>query len=79
MNPIECHHHLKSDQYCKYREGVVVWRPVKEGEGSWVEIGLKKQAKIDFVLAPNTRITLKIKEEELEIENKCIFLYVLFF
>lgn len=40
MNPIESSHHLKADEYCQYREGVVMNRPVKEGAGSWVEIGL---------------------------------------
>jgi methyltransferase len=42
MNPIESSHHLKADEYCQYREGVVMNRPVKEGAGSWVEIGLLK-------------------------------------
>lgn len=42
MNPIESTHHLKVDEYCKYREGVVLDRPSKEGSGSWVEIGLYK-------------------------------------
>lgn len=67
MNPIECHHHLKSDQYCPYREGVVLNRPVKEDGGSWVEIGLKKQAMIPYKLAVNTRVTLRINEPTLEI------------
>jgi hypothetical protein len=43
MNPIESIHHLKSDEWLPYREGVVVNRPVKnKAEGSWAEIGLKK-------------------------------------
>jgi hypothetical protein len=43
MNPIESIHHLKSDEWLSYREGVVVNRPVKnKAEGSWAEIGLKK-------------------------------------
>jgi len=46
-------------------------RPVKEVDGSWVEIGLKKQAKIPYKLAPSTRVTLKIEEPTLEIEEKC--------
>ncbi|KAL4427495.1 hypothetical protein ABPG74_015198 [Tetrahymena malaccensis] len=70
MNPIECHHHLKSDQYCPYREGVVMNRPTKENEGSWVEIGLKKQAKIPYKLVTNTRVTLRINEPTLDIEQK---------
>ncbi len=42
MNPIEARHHLKYEEYERYREGVVVNRPVKPTEGSWCEIGLKK-------------------------------------
>lgn len=42
MNPIESSHHLKEEEYCEYREGVVINRPSKEGAGSWVDIGLKK-------------------------------------
>jgi hypothetical protein len=29
MNPIEARHHLKADEFFKYREGVVCNRPVK--------------------------------------------------
>jgi predicted SPOUT superfamily RNA methylase MTH1 len=42
MNPIESSHHLKTEEYCPYREGVVLNRPVKDGTGSWVDIGLLK-------------------------------------
>ena len=42
MNPIESSHHLKAEEYCQYREGVVLNRPVKDGTGSWVEICLLK-------------------------------------
>ena len=42
MNPIESSHHLKTEEYCEYREGVVLNRPSKEGAGSWVDIGLLK-------------------------------------
>ena len=42
MNPIESSHHLKTEEYCEYREGVVLNRPSKEGAGSWVDIGLFK-------------------------------------
>ena len=29
MNPIESRHHLKVDEFSKYREGVIMNRPVK--------------------------------------------------
>lgn len=41
MNPIESKHHLKTEEICPYREGVVVERPTK-GDTCWVEIGLKR-------------------------------------
>lgn len=71
MNPIESKHHLKTDEYHQYREGVVLNRPVKEtAGGSWVDIGLKKQAKINYVLQPNTRVTVKLNESSLETPQK---------
>lgn len=42
MNPIEAKHHLKVNEKLKYREGVVLNRPIKkDARGSWVDIGLK--------------------------------------
>lgn len=49
MNPIECKHHLLTEDVSNYREGVVVERPTK-GETAWVEIGLKKQVLIEYPL-----------------------------
>jgi predicted SPOUT superfamily RNA methylase MTH1 len=42
MNPIESRHHLKADEFFRFREGVVCNRPVKANQGSWADIGLKK-------------------------------------
>lgn len=61
MNPIESRHHLKSDQVCQFREGVALDRPAKKGSGSWVDIGLKAQAKMDQLVPPLTRVTLRLK------------------
>ena len=41
MTPIECHHHLLIEDESEYREGVVVNRPIKDKNGSWVEVGLR--------------------------------------
>ncbi len=72
MNPIESKHHLKTDEFHQYREGVVLNRPVKENSaGSWVDIGLQKQAKIDYKLQPLTRVTIKLNETSLENQQKC--------
>lgn len=72
MNPIESKHHLKSDEFFNYREGYVLDRPVKEKDGSWVDIGLRKHAKVDFQLQPMTRVTVRLNEKSLNTQNKCI-------
>ena len=66
MNPLDSSHHLRIDEWCKYREGIVLKRPVKEGEGSWVNIGLHKDCKIDRQLVEKTRVTVKLKEDGFE-------------
>lgn len=63
MNPLDSSHHLRIDEFCKYREGVVLKRPVKEGEGSWANIGLYKECKIDQRLEEKTRVTVKLNEK----------------
>lgn len=66
MNPLESSHHLRIDQWCPYREGVVLNRPVKDNEGSWVNIGLYKDCKIDKKLEEKTRLTIKLKEKDFD-------------
>ena len=64
MNPLESQHHLRIDEWCPYREGCVINRPVKEGvNASWVNIGLKKDCKINQRLPEKTRLTIKLKEK----------------
>ena len=62
MNPIEADHHLKEEDVCEYREGVVIDRPTKANCGSWVDIGLRIHAKIDYVLPPKTRVTVRLQD-----------------
>lgn len=64
MNPIEALHHLKTTEVCEFREGVALERPTKAGCGSWVDIGLKQQAKMDQLVLPLTRVTLRLKNFE---------------
>ncbi len=66
MNPLESSHHLRIDQWCPYREGVVLNRPVKGNEGSWVNIGLYKDCKIDKKLEDKTRVTVKLREKDFD-------------
>ena len=70
MNPIESIHHLKTDDYCEYREGVTLDRPTKVKEGSWVDIGLWKHLKLEQKLMPNTRVTVKVNEKYTDPSNK---------
>ena len=61
MNPLESQHHFRIDEWSKYREGIVLNRPVK-GDFSWVNIGLKKDCKINKKLPEKTRVTVKLNE-----------------
>lgn len=59
--PLECHHHLKRDELLQYREGVVLKRPTKEKSGSWVDVGLLKDCKIDRKIQPDVRVTVAVE------------------
>lgn len=65
MNPLDANHHLRSDEWCEYREGCVLNRPVKAGKGSWVNIGINKDCKVDETLPEKTRVTVKLNEKGL--------------
>lgn len=69
MNPVEARHHLKADEKSEFRDGVALERPTKHGAGSWVDIGLKQQARMDQLVLPLTRVTLRIKNYEEEDAN----------
>mmetsp|Transcript_29766 Transcript_29766/g.45365 ORF Transcript_29766/g.45365 Transcript_29766/m.45365 type:complete len:225 (+) Transcript_29766:5791-6465(+) len=65
MNPLDSMHHLRATEWCKYREGCVINRPVKENKGSWVNIGLSPQVcQIDLQLQTNTRVTVELDQTE---------------
>lgn len=42
LNPLDSPHHMREDDDCPFREGVVVDRDVKKGAGSFVDIGKRK-------------------------------------
>jgi len=50
MNPIDAPHHLRANEWFKYREGVVIKRPSKDSKGSWANIGINKDCQIDISL-----------------------------
>ncbi|XP_065060219.1 putative methyltransferase C9orf114 [Rhopilema esculentum] len=64
LNPLDSPHHMRVDDELPYREGVVLDRPVKNGEGSFVNIGLRKEVKVDKHLQPGIRVTVKIESSE---------------
>ncbi|KAG8180935.1 hypothetical protein JTE90_013941 [Oedothorax gibbosus] len=62
LNPLDLPHHLRVDEYSRFREGTVINKPVKPGKGSFVYIGLKELAVIDKVLEENVRVTVKLDD-----------------
>lgn len=60
LNPLDAPHHVRFETNSRYREGVVVQRPVRAGKGSLVNVGLRKEAQIDRSLQPGTRVTVRV-------------------
>ena len=42
LNPLDAPHHMRADDECPFREGVVLDKAVKKGAGSFVDIGKRK-------------------------------------
>ena len=57
---MDCPHHMRMDDMEPYREGVVLDRPVKEGRGSFVNAGMRKEVMIDKHLKPGIRVTVQM-------------------
>ena len=51
---------MKVDDNVPYREGVVLDRPFKKGHGSFVNVGMRKEVRIDKSLKPGLRVTVKM-------------------
>lgn len=62
LNPLDAPHHLRQNDYCQFREGVVVDKPLKPGRGSQVNCGLLRDVEIDKTISPNLRVTVRIPE-----------------
>ncbi|KAF1329481.1 hypothetical protein FI667_g5774, partial [Globisporangium splendens] len=60
LNPLDCPHHLRSNEWSVYREGVVVDRPLKDKEGSHVHVGLQREVVVDKRIQTGIRVTVKI-------------------
>lgn len=66
MNPLNAPHHLSSKDQFEYREGVVTSKPIKEGKGSIVYIGLRQDAHVDKLLVEGSRCTVKLDTKTID-------------
>ena len=53
---------MKMDDDVPFREGVVLDRPVKKGCGSFVNVGMRKEVRIDRSIKPGVRVTVKMED-----------------
>lgn len=58
LNPLDTPHHMKEDDNVPFREGIVLNKPVKTGNGSFVNVGLKTEIQIDRQLQSGLRVTV---------------------
>lgn len=74
LSPLYAPHHLDNKTWCKYREGITVSRPIPTGlTGTYVNIGLMRDAFVDKVLKPSIRVTLELDSSCNINSKKCIF------
>ena len=59
LPPMDAPHHVRVDDHCKYREGVVLDKTSASGN-SVVNCGLRKPVEIDTRLTPDIRCTVQI-------------------
>lgn len=64
VNPLDCPSHVKEEEWSAYREGIILEKPVKEGRGSFVDVGLRKEVQVDKVVQPRLRVTVKMPQEK---------------
>ncbi|KAL8931471.1 MAG: hypothetical protein Q9211_006937 [Gyalolechia sp. 1 TL-2023] len=69
-------HHLRSNEWCRYREGVTIEKSAEEREKkkkrrkddaqseamSLVDVGLPSKVSVSAAITPNTRVTVKLPE-----------------
>ncbi|XP_029372135.1 putative methyltransferase C9orf114 homolog [Echeneis naucrates] len=70
LNPLDSPHHMRIDEESEYREGIVLDRPVKQGKGSFVNCGMRKEVRIDKQLQTGLRVTVhldKVQNQESKI------------
>ncbi|XP_070706760.1 putative methyltransferase C9orf114 homolog [Pempheris klunzingeri] len=69
LNPLDSPHHMRIDDESEYREGIVLDRPTKQGKGSLVNCGMRKDVRIDKQLQSGLRVTVQLKKTQSQ-ENK---------
>ncbi|KAI8048180.1 putative RNA methyltransferase [Syncephalis plumigaleata] len=62
LNPLDCPHHLRARAVSRWREAVVLDRPIKPGEGSLVNAGMRNEVRIDRALKPGVRVTVELSK-----------------
>lgn len=61
LPPLDAPHHLRASEWGAYREGVV--RRAVQGTGSFIDVGLEKDAFIEHDVEENVRVTVKLGSE----------------
>ncbi|XP_030004324.1 putative methyltransferase C9orf114 homolog isoform X1 [Sphaeramia orbicularis] len=64
LNPLDSPHHMRIDEESEYREGIVLDRPMKQGKGSFVNCGMRKEVRIDKQLQPGLRVTVQLNQTQ---------------
>ncbi|KAL7752146.1 hypothetical protein RI367_002189 [Sorochytrium milnesiophthora] len=63
LGPLDTPHHVRIDEFIPFREGVVTDKKgKKEGDGSVVNVGMRKDVVIDRTLTPGVRVTVALTE-----------------
>ncbi|XP_077866683.1 28S rRNA (uridine-N(3))-methyltransferase-like isoform X2 [Saccoglossus kowalevskii] len=70
LNPLDTPHHMRIDDECEFREGVVLDRPVKGGKGSFVNAGLRKEIRIDRQLRDGLRVTVRLDNKQTDEDRR---------
>ncbi|XP_071321314.1 putative methyltransferase C9orf114 homolog [Trachinotus anak] len=64
LNPLDSPHHMRIDEESEYREGIVLDRPTKQGKGSLVNCGMRKDVRIDKQLQSGLRVTVQLNKAQ---------------
>ncbi|KAK7081851.1 hypothetical protein SK128_022281 [Halocaridina rubra] len=67
LNPLNSSHHLKANEWCDYREGVVL--PKTKNQKSYVDVGLPRNILINEKLESGLRVTVKLPLVAQEMDN----------